>query len=115
MEPSAVKKARHRCRRCGHCNEVLSYTAYRTHKLLYYNEAENAWQKDETRQSPTQDRVPQLDTNSDCAEYSAITKDYTNRILESAPTYVTHDQVEDQVQPEAAAASPPGGIQYNYI
>ena len=34
---------RHRRKRCGHCNQVLSYSAYRSHKNLYYIEHEQVW------------------------------------------------------------------------
>ncbi len=35
--------ARHLRRLCGHCNEELSYSAYRSHKALYYLESEGRW------------------------------------------------------------------------
>lgn len=34
---------RHRRRLCGHCNEELSYSAYRSHRALYYVESEGRW------------------------------------------------------------------------
>ena len=38
-------RGKHRCKCCGHCDEVLSYSAYRAHKGLYYNEAEGKWRR----------------------------------------------------------------------
>jgi len=40
---SSVKGTRHRRKKCGHCNELLSYSAYRSHKTLFYNEAKGEW------------------------------------------------------------------------
>ena len=34
---------RHRRRKCGHCDQELSYTAYRSHKSLYYDESTGSW------------------------------------------------------------------------
>ena len=34
---------RHLRRLCGHCNQELSYSAYRSHKALYYVESEGRW------------------------------------------------------------------------
>ena len=38
-------KSRYQRRVCGHCNELLSYSAYRSHKALYYVESEQRWQR----------------------------------------------------------------------
>ena len=38
-----ARKNRHRRKRCGHCNEVLSYSAYLSHKALFYNEVTGKW------------------------------------------------------------------------
>ena len=35
--------SRHRRRLCGHCNEELSYSAYRSHRALYYSETDDRW------------------------------------------------------------------------
>lgn len=35
--------SRHRRRHCPHCNEYLSYSAYRSHKSLYYITSEQRW------------------------------------------------------------------------
>ena len=40
---SAVKGDRHRRKLCEHCNELLSYSAYNSHKALYYNESTGEW------------------------------------------------------------------------
>ena len=37
---------RHLRRLCGHCNEELSYSAYRSHRALYYLESERRWISD---------------------------------------------------------------------
>ena len=34
---------RHRRRKCGHCDQELSYTAFRSHKSLYYDESARKW------------------------------------------------------------------------
>ena len=34
---------RHRRRKCGHCDQELSYTAFRSHKSLYYDESTKIW------------------------------------------------------------------------
>ena len=36
---------RHLKKLCEHCNQMLSYTAYRSHKIRYYNESTKAWLK----------------------------------------------------------------------
>lgn len=36
-------RSRHLRKLCGHCNEVLSYSAYRSHRALYYSKAEQRW------------------------------------------------------------------------
>ena len=41
MEPSPLD--RHRRKLCGHCNEMLSYSAYRSHRDLYYDESKQKW------------------------------------------------------------------------
>ena len=43
-EYKACPRSRHRRRLCGHCNELLSYSAYRSHRALYYIEPEDRWQ-----------------------------------------------------------------------
>ena len=35
--------SRHLRKLCGHCNEELSYSAFRSHKALYYVESEQRW------------------------------------------------------------------------
>ena len=40
---STVKANRHRRNTCGHCNESLSYSAYRSHRDMFYNEATGEW------------------------------------------------------------------------
>ena len=37
---------RHRRKLCGHCNEMLSYSAYRSHKHLYYDQSTQTWVKE---------------------------------------------------------------------
>ena len=34
---------RHRRRKCGHCDQELSYTAFRSHKSLYYDKSTKKW------------------------------------------------------------------------
>lgn len=34
---------RHKRKFCPHCNEVLSYSCYRSHKALYYSDSEQQW------------------------------------------------------------------------
>jgi len=38
-----AKKIKHRRKRCGHCDKILLYSAYRAHKDLYYNDSEKKW------------------------------------------------------------------------
>ena len=38
-----VLKGRHQRKVCGHCNELLSYSAYRSHRSRYYIESEQRW------------------------------------------------------------------------
>ena len=38
-----VLKGRHQRKVCGHCNELLSYSAYRSHRSRYYVESEQRW------------------------------------------------------------------------
>lgn len=40
---SNALKSRHQRKVCGHCNELLSYSAYRSHEALYYVEAKQRW------------------------------------------------------------------------
>ena len=49
---ASCSSGRHLRRLCGHCNEELSYSAYRSHKALYYVESEGRWlsQMDKDRQ-----------------------------------------------------------------
>lgn len=42
MEPPSLRN-RHRRKLCGHCNEMLSYLAYRSHKDLYYDQSKQKW------------------------------------------------------------------------
>ena len=73
MEGSSARsasKSRHQRKLCGHCDELLSYSAYRTHKTLYFNQSEQQWIREtETRRSDqTSDRGPGCsvaDFNSD--------------------------------------------------
>lgn len=37
---------RHLRRKCEHCNEMLSHTAYLSHKIRYYNESTKKWLKE---------------------------------------------------------------------
>lgn len=46
---SSVKGDRHRRKLCGHCNELLSYSAYNSHKALYYNESTREWKTEKGR------------------------------------------------------------------
>lgn len=39
----AQSGGRHLRRRCGHYNEELSYSAYRSHRSLYYVDSERRW------------------------------------------------------------------------
>ena len=41
MESSSLD--RHRRKLCGHCNEMLSYSAYRSHKDMYYDRSTQSW------------------------------------------------------------------------
>ena len=34
---------RHRQRKCSHCDQELSYTVFRSHKSLYYDESAKKW------------------------------------------------------------------------
>lgn len=43
MASSKNANGRHLRRQCGHCNEELSYSAYRSHRALYYVESEERW------------------------------------------------------------------------
>ena len=38
-----ILKGRHQRKVCGHCNELLSYSAYRSHRSRYYIESEQRW------------------------------------------------------------------------
>ena len=38
-----VLKGRHQRKVCGHCNELLSYSAYRSHRSRYFIECEQRW------------------------------------------------------------------------
>ena len=40
---NAAFKDRHQRKLCGHCNEFLSYSAYRSHKSRYYIASEQRW------------------------------------------------------------------------
>ena len=40
---SSNASGRHLRRLSGHCNQELSYSAYRSHKALYYVESEERW------------------------------------------------------------------------
>ena len=58
---------------CGHCNELLSYSAYRSHKALYYVEAEQRWlgarcDDSSTRRSPLADATES--SNDDAMDYN---------------------------------------------
>ena len=43
LKMAISSSGRHLRRLCGHCNEELSYSAYRSHKALYYVESEERW------------------------------------------------------------------------
>jgi len=40
-----AKRTKHKRKRCGHCDEILSYSAYKAHKNLYYDDAERQWRR----------------------------------------------------------------------
>ena len=43
MDLTKGTKSRHQRRVCGHCNDLLSYSAYHSHRALYYVESEQRW------------------------------------------------------------------------
>ena len=38
-----ASKSRHQWKLCGHCDELLSYSAYRMHRTLYLTQSEQQW------------------------------------------------------------------------
>ena len=44
----AQSGGRHLRRRCGHCDEELSYSAYRSHRSLFYIDSERRWLRSDT-------------------------------------------------------------------
>lgn len=82
MDSSSMLKSRHQRRVCGHCNELLSYSAYHLHKALYYVESEQRWQKG----CSTNDALPSAggadisEDIMDCSTESTACSDY---IIES--------------------------------
>lgn len=58
---------------CGHCNELLSYSVYRSHKALHYVESEQRWlgarcDDSSTRRSPLTDATES--SNDDAMDYN---------------------------------------------
>jgi len=54
---------------CPHCNEIVSYKTYKTHKRLHYDCGTDTWHQQTPLESP-QDSIgpdlPLLDLGSDC-------------------------------------------------
>lgn len=81
MEPFVEPPScdRHRRKLCGHCNEMLSYSAYRSHKDLYYDETKQKWN---TRLGSTDD----VDSNVD---------DETQNVLEDR--LLSEDEEQNEI------------------
>ena len=42
--PHQIKCSNRHCRKlCGHCNEMLSYNAFWSHKIRFYNQSTQKW------------------------------------------------------------------------
>jgi hypothetical protein len=69
MSARSASKRRHQRKLCGHCDKLLSYSAYWTHRSLYFNQSEQQWIREaETRSDQASDRGPGCsvsDFNSD--------------------------------------------------
>lgn len=70
MESSSLD--RHRRKLCGHCNEMLSYSAYRSHKDLYYDQTAQSWitEAPRTNEDPGEDPMHEIEIpeNEDFSE-----------------------------------------------
>lgn len=86
MEPAA-KRRRHR-KRCEHCEEELSYSAYLRHRRLYYVAATETWIKktnaDSDSATPQAGCAPVEEVEVDaCEDYSKFRLDVKYYIFNS--------------------------------
>ena len=98
-------RVKHRRKRCGHCDEVLSYSAYRAHKDLYYNKAEGKWR----RCKGYRDQTAYLDS-SDSMERNEI----AGMLANLPPNHEFQDQeVSDWLAVEPSAPDEPASKQFS--
>ena len=57
---------------CGHCDELLSYSAYRTHRTLYFNQSEQQW----NREAETRSHDQASDRGQECSVSELNSDDY---------------------------------------
>jgi len=77
---------RHKRRKCGHCNEELSYTAFRSHKSLYYDESTKEWAVCSKLRERLED-VPEMDQTAGSAADVRMDVDTTK--VEYQPSSLT--------------------------
>ena len=49
---NTATKSRHQRKMCGYCDELLSYSAYRAHRALYFNQSKQQWVREPESQDP---------------------------------------------------------------
>ena len=83
-----ASKSRHQRKLCGHCDELLSYSAYRTHRTLYFNQSEQQWIREAENRDPGCRSSDY--NNDDCMEFSdGLSLDEDDRSQTSSNTLST--------------------------
>ena len=94
--PTSSTNDRHLRRKCEHCNQMLSYTAHRSHKIRYYNQSTKTWIKEKDTDDPYQ-----YDTEGSGAVLP-ISMDTTEPVAEGLGDYICgHDQLVRDVDEDS--------------
>ena len=67
---------RHQRKKCGHCNEMLSYTAFRSHKIRFYDKSTESWL---TEGSTEEDKIDKATKNT-CTDQPVEDSDVLERM-----------------------------------
>ena len=81
MNSARGSKRRHQRRVCRHCNELLSYSAYRSHRALYYVESDQRWLgvcSDNDTGPPADSAIVSDDTITDYSTESMASPDHSD-------------------------------------
>lgn len=96
-------KSRHQRKVCEHCNELLSYSAYRSHKALYFNETEQRWIGSSKRTANT---------------LTCATEDLDDPTMDYDDAQDDHDPIQSdkgKTKPSASGACHKQHFQFKYI